>query len=73
MVCPSHLVKQWKDEIEKFSDLKVRTLTTITHLKEMTYQDVVETGNKIETEKLWGKGSTQEHVKGGREKEPQRI
>jgi len=39
VICPNHLVKQWEEEINKHRSraVSVYTLTTINHLKKLTY------------------------------------
>ena len=46
MLCPSHLVKQWQDEITKSTDgkLSVISLTTLVELKKTTYEQVIDSG-----------------------------
>jgi SNF2 family DNA or RNA helicase len=48
VICPNHLVKQWKEELEKNTKppIKVIPISTIAHLKKIKYQDLVETGTK---------------------------
>lgn len=42
MLCPNHLVKQWSDEIEKTTALKVAVVATIVQLKKYTYEDLMD-------------------------------
>ncbi len=41
VLCPNHLAKQWQQEIEKVSDLKVALCSTINQLKAYSYDDFV--------------------------------
>eukprot|EP00029_Vermamoeba_vermiformis_P009184 TRINITY_DN4500_c0_g1_i2.p1 TRINITY_DN4500_c0_g1~~TRINITY_DN4500_c0_g1_i2.p1 ORF type:complete len:980 (+),score=214.26 TRINITY_DN4500_c0_g1_i2:150-3089(+) len=40
VMCPNHLSKQWQDEIERATDLKVFVINTITQLRALTYEKV---------------------------------
>jgi G3E family GTPase len=42
VVCPSHLVKQWADEIQKHSSLVVIPIAVINNLKKLTYQQILD-------------------------------
>jgi hypothetical protein len=39
VLCPNHLAKQWQQEIEKVSDMKVALCSTINQLKSYSYED----------------------------------
>lgn len=39
-MCPNHLSKQWQDEIERATSLKVYVINTITQLRALTYEKV---------------------------------
>ena len=41
VVCPSHLVKQWADEITKRTPLVVLPIAIITDLKKINYQSIL--------------------------------
>lgn len=41
VLCPNHLAKQWQQEIEKVSKMKVALCSTINQLKAYSYDDFV--------------------------------
>jgi hypothetical protein len=47
IICPNHLVAQWKSEIEKYCGKKmtVVVITTIVQVKKYTSQDIIDAGN----------------------------
>ena len=40
ILCPNHLSKQWKDEIERATNLKIYVINTIVQLRALTYEQV---------------------------------
>ena len=44
VICPSHLVPQWEKEIKNRSSekLNIITITTINHLRNLTYREIIE-------------------------------
>lgn len=45
VICPNHLAMQWRQEVSKYTALKVCMITTTEDLKTTTYGDIVNAGN----------------------------
>jgi len=43
IICPSHLIKQWENEIKKTSNLKILIIITKNNYNNLTFQDFIET------------------------------
>lgn len=51
ILCPNHLVAQWRSEIEKYcgKQMTVLVITTITHVKKYTSHDIIDAGSLTDT------------------------